>query len=290
MQSGMRRMLINDQALTSLVALDIEMAGRLDDLATRVCLRAKRNPTPLSDMCSAARSLTDAHLRAYGLVHTLQPHPLLVRGSKEFQPTRTLSEAAVFERFFAAESLPCPLTVDALVELLGTLVSSLTEGRLRALRRSDVQLNGTQAKSLIVLPTICMARTALTDIARELSQTNDELPGVFVALLVFSRLLNAHPFADGNGRLSRVCFNLVMRKSYPEWPYLPLYELFYRSNGAFELSYREAEIFCNWLPLIDYFTGCLRFHGDQHDAPEPVGPALAASLTNRHRAINNNHI
>jgi len=67
-------------------------------------------------------------------------------------------------------------------------------------------------------------------------------------------LLNAHPFADGNGRASRLLFNYILRQSTEVPYYVPLYELAWLSRGSFVLCVREAEMLGNWAPLCRFLA------------------------------------
>jgi hypothetical protein len=65
-----------------------------------------------------------------------------------------------------------------------------------------------------------------------------------------------HPFADGNGRTSRVVFNTIAG-SIKSKTYIPLYELSEHSRGGYILALREAQYNNKWRPIIRFLSeGC----------------------------------
>ncbi|MDQ0462413.1 hypothetical protein QO010_000161 [Caulobacter ginsengisoli] len=66
---------------------------------------------------------------------------------------------------------------------------------------------------------------------------------VRAAVVAYVAIQNAHPFADGNGRLSRIVFNSLVR---PAGPYLPLRELNGLTRGGLLMPMRGAEIHDRW--------------------------------------------
>jgi hypothetical protein len=91
--------------------------------------------------------------------------------------------------------------------------------------------------------------------------TYDEGDALRRALWLLAITLNAHPVADGNGRLARAIFNgyLIKHKLCPHGA-LPLGGMIYLSAGNFELAVRRLEIFGDWLPLIEVMTNILQFY------------------------------
>lgn len=74
------------------------------------------------------------------------------------------------------------------------------------------------------------------------------------AVICSTILLNAHPFHDGNGRTSRLIFNYIISSILnKKLPYIPLFEVFQRCRGGYEIRLRIVETQANWNPLITFF-------------------------------------
>jgi len=67
-------------------------------------------------------------------------------------------------------------------------------------------------------------------------------------------LCNLHPFADGNGRLSRIVFNALLTTDGVRTPYVPLYELGRVSRGGFLIASRLAQYRGDWSALASFLT------------------------------------
>lgn len=74
------------------------------------------------------------------------------------------------------------------------------------------------------------------------------------ALVTLVGLSNIHPFADGNGRLSRVVFNWTMNADRTEKVYLPIYETSALSEDGYLLRIKEASYFGQWSPIAKYIA------------------------------------
>ncbi|WP_343635704.1 Fic family protein [Roseateles sp.] len=81
------------------------------------------------------------------------------------------------------------------------------------------------------------------------------LEGFVAAVIEFVCVNSYHPFADGNGRCSRILFNARMRAlGLPENTYIPLKEMFWASFGGYEIRLRQVELHGDWLPMLSYFS------------------------------------
>ena len=79
--------------------------------------------------------------------------------------------------------------------------------------------------------------------------------GFVAAVVEFVCVNSYHPFADGNGRCSRILFNSRLRAlGLPENTYIPLKEMFWASFGGYEICLRQVELHGDWLPLLSYFA------------------------------------
>ncbi|MDZ5645848.1 Fic family protein [Nitrospirillum sp. BR 11828] len=79
----------------------------------------------------------------------------------------------------------------------------------------------------------------------------------FTATVAMNAICNLHPFQNGNGRTSRVLFNLLIGN--PQLPplYVPLYALSKISHGGFLIRLRQAQYHNDWHPLADFIASGL---------------------------------
>lgn len=98
---------------------------------------------------------------------------------------------------------------------------------------------------------------------REISRfyRTSPLPVEVKAIVAQAAILNLHPLNDGNGRLSRVLFNVLFwRDRFRPVLYLPIYELRAHSPYTFEICLRSAELYGDWGPLINFYTRFVLHH------------------------------
>jgi len=77
-------------------------------------------------------------------------------------------------------------------------------------------------------------------------------PPIFVAAAFMGLFLTAHPFRDGNGRTSRLLFNVVLREAFRhrDIPYIPLKNFMDLSRHGFEIRLHQAQVLGRWSPLV----------------------------------------
>jgi Fic/DOC family len=100
----------------------------------------------------------------------------------------------------------------------------------------------------------------LAELHQYISSNADRSPlqTAIVALVMLSCI---HPFMDGNGRLSRVVFHAILRKSgsLPEF-YIPLKDFYALSAFGFEIRLRHTFLTSDWAEIMVYFCNVLRWH------------------------------
>jgi len=74
-------------------------------------------------------------------------------------------------------------------------------------------------------------------------------------------LCNVHPFGDGNGRVSRLVFNALLRGPDDEGPYIPLHELGRVSRAGFLIAMRLAQYRNEWGMLASFLLEAVLFVG-----------------------------
>lgn len=132
------------------------------------------------------------------------------------------------------------------------MVSEVT-GRASFLRTGRMQIQSHDGSSSVELPSGNIVHQQFNKIAEYLGRPDSQMPIVRATLLLTS-ILNAHPFADGNGRLSRMLFNFEMKRARTDLVgYIPIFSAMRHSRGGYEVRLRQAEIFNKWDPLVRYF-------------------------------------
>ena len=163
----------------------------------------------------------------------------------EYIKSKTKLEVDVFTKYKNNSKLN--------ISTLININKDLTNGK-GALRKGDLALNSYKYNQHVYFPDYKLAEKRLSVIIGLINK-NKEIDFKF-AVLIYVLLLNAHSFTDGNGRLSRVVFNLLTMNSYES--YLPIYDIQHFSEGGYEIRLREAEIFNRWRPIIEYFKNCIQ--------------------------------
>lgn len=125
-------------------------------------------------------------------------------------------------------------------------------------RFGDMSVGTTEARGgRVVFPHADLAQQRLVHVMQILSSPPYR-SSLFLAIIVMTCVTNAHPFIDGNGRTSRMLFNMVLRRGGMAADcYIPLYEFIAQSRGGFQLRVRQAEIRGEWDPLCDYICEVL---------------------------------
>lgn len=178
---------------------------------------------------------------------------LEARSSQRISCIRSDTEKAVLDAFMASADTEFWLKRPAeFRRSLGWLNRALTSNG-SAWRAGLVGLSPDKSGLAIVFPLPAAVPKQL-ELLRSVLSDEKKCSALVRATVASTLLLNAHPFTDGNGRLSRLLFNYVLRQAgLPLSAYIPLYEIARRSNGGYEIALRRAEIFSQWSPLIGYY-------------------------------------
>ena len=78
------------------------------------------------------------------------------------------------------------------------------------------------------------------------------------AIIISSLLLNRHPLEDGNGRLTRILFNMIVQTALGARFYLPLCELQDASAGGWTFAQRSAWMKGDWRPMMTFFRAAFQ--------------------------------
>ena len=81
-------------------------------------------------------------------------------------------------------------------------------------------------------------------------QARKKLGFLLASMSLMGIFLNIHPFRDGNGRTSRILFNIFLMNYVNRNIFIPISEISSVSNKGFILSIKEGQIFNNWSPIM----------------------------------------
>jgi hypothetical protein len=156
---------------------------------------------------------------------------------KCMEQTSCLAQDASFENFLAS------------ISTIGGLV---TKKNSAGFRSSEV---GLDADNHGVRVDFCPADLVVPHLEEVWKQLrHPHIPPAVKAIVGMAGILNCHPFIDGNGRCSRVYFNMLLNGNSNTPPgYVPLKIIFSASRGGFEIRLRDVEENGNWHSIVDYF-------------------------------------
>jgi hypothetical protein len=105
----------------------------------------------------------------------------------------------------------------------------------------------------IVFPAAGHVSAALASIGDQVRSVRSS--PLFSATVVLARIVNCHPFLDGNGRVGRILFNsILMNCGLDRKSYIPLYDVFRCTDGGYEIRLRMAETQDKWDDLLCYMS------------------------------------
>lgn len=86
-----------------------------------------------------------------------------------------------------------------------------------------------------------------------------QLPALFVGAILITALNCLHPFADGNGRVARIVFNLLLiTRGMLPGSHIPCASLFALSGPSFIIHVRYTSLRQDWVPVVQFFVDALR--------------------------------
>lgn len=107
-----------------------------------------------------------------------------------------------------------------------------------------------------------------------LSIGRGDWPAVYRAVIAYVLLVGAHPFLDGNGRVSRLVFNAVLvHAGLPASAYVPVKEIYSMSLGTMSIQKRRAQLRGDWQSIV---VGMCRAIDLTERANRPVVQVIAA--------------
>jgi hypothetical protein len=186
---------------------------------------------------------------ANGLSHYLHTFIRSMDSGKAFDPGRTAAEVIAVEKYIGRiQSSQSDNNYDNFLDLLISLNSYLT-GSTAHFRRQQVHLTSGTGTYIVLK----WSQDDLHDTARELLSvlTSKSVCAFVKAVTCYVAILNAHPFADGNGRTARVMFNALFDK-LEVIGYIPIYEISLATKGSYELCLRDLELRSDHRPICRF--------------------------------------
>jgi len=191
--------------------------------------------------------MTLDHLpRILQLEHSLSSE-MIARTPIDCLESRTPSEIAVAQK--SADLLHDSLVTGRIdfIEALTTM-HKLGTGLDSGLRIGGVRSLPDKLGSYVLFPEAEAVVPGLKRLCDFIKKHLEVCPA-FAASVAMTSICNLHPFADGNGRVSRLVFNGLATQRSRRAAYLPLHELGRISRGSFLIVMRLAQYRSDWLPL-----------------------------------------
>lgn len=139
---------------------------------------------------------------------------------------------------------------------LARLCSELT-GQPATLRATGMRLKSDPGVGEIRLMDAATARQQWLEVIERICAPRTGSP-LLAAIVMSLAVVNAHPFPDGNGRLSRCVFHLMLwLHGLPFDVHVPIYEAMHWSRGGYEIRLRQAELHGDWNPIVSYYCRLL---------------------------------
>lgn len=187
-------------------------------------------------------------LRKSWILHELSPYYIAASQPRRYRMTTTIRERkiciGVDDEIGSLESL----TAKRFRSLFRGMVADLKAG---SLRRGSIYTCKDLKGYRVRFPPPSHLKRLLYPL-RLLTLESAESPS-FSAIVSYVVISGMHPLTDGNGRLSRIAFNTIMRYHFPNTSYLPIYEISSLSQGSHVLCCREAQYHNDWSHIALFF-------------------------------------
>ena len=190
------------------------------------------------------------HLTRANLVHELSEYAMQRQSSRAHEK-RSLCEREILVRLSLDPRSLLTQGVSGLMKLLCVL--NAAGGGGSTIRDHMVNNGEDLAHGRAIYPCFKLINAQLARIHQFLVQYLDTQPA-FTAIVAYASISNLHPFPDGNGRVARMLYNLLIRSAFPQAFYLPIYEISALSRMGLIIRLRQADYHGAWLPLISLFS------------------------------------
>jgi hypothetical protein len=184
------------------------------------------------------------------LVHELSPY-LSALNDVHYRPPRSCDEIAVLDQMSGVDPAGIAASeFSAFKQLLLSVAGSA--GGIDRFRDGEVGTAADKAGSRVVYPPARIVESQL-EILFDFFRAAFPVSPSFCAIVLYAGIANLHPFADSNGRVSRILYNWIVRAGAGSLHYIPLFEVGMLSCGGMLIRLRHATYYGNWAPLILFF-------------------------------------
>jgi hypothetical protein len=188
------------------------------------------------------------------LSHSLSDHFMARGGRQNIDSLRTdLERLSLKKNSFESDFLFCS-NADEFIHRLEVL-SSLLLSEQSSIRRQGLRFKPDREGHLWVFLPPDIIRIRLRKLFEYLRTNKGSVPDLFLAVVSLIAILFCHPFKDGNGRLSRTVFNLILYSGgMDRAAYIPLKEIWSLSKGGFLIRARLVMTRDDWVPILEFFV------------------------------------
>lgn len=190
-------------------------------------------------------------LRLVELEHRLSDQ-LLARAHSEVLEPRSPREIDILKRYGKA------IRADALGEFaaFSIMLAKLHRacGGAGSVRVTAVRSKPDRLGTYVLYPDVEAIEPGLRRL-HDFLRWHFERHPTYAAAVAMTSICNLHPFGDGNGRVSRLLFNGLLRSR--DAAFLPLYELGRLSRGGGLIVSRLAQYRDQWAPLAMYLSAAV---------------------------------
>lgn len=113
--------------------------------------------------------------------------------------------------------------------------------------------------NIMAYPPADRVRPSLRMISQEVSRHRAAALSEVAAYLMLA-CTTVHPFIDGNGRIARIMFNLVLRSEFPNLPYIAIKEITQFSQADFLIAINRVHFRKDWEPYFRWLLAILDIH------------------------------
>ena len=230
---------------------ELDEAARCDFSAAEHLLRSGGLSMALGSTRIEAAILQRKAIQA--LEHELSPFYAERNDPKPLRSDRGATERAVADLLVEAWSSRVFPSPSEALSLLQMVVRRLEAGTWR---KSDVWCRPDRLGCAVRFPHHGKIRARLLELHERLEANYAPQP-LFAATLALCSLSSLHPLTDGNGRLSRIIFNTIVRTRFDPDFHIPLYALDHASNAGYIISLRRAQHHNQWADLAAFILNAL---------------------------------
>ena len=178
------------------------------------------------------------------LIHPLCGH----LGKMEAPDWSRIAQGRELRAYFS-RALAGPITPDSLLTALCEANATLP-GCSGKIRTAETGLTPNATGIQVYFPPANTVSPQIEAIARFIARSTVQGEDPLLAAIgTLGLLLNCHPFADGNGRVSRALYDHLLHRAGSR-EFFPLYPLLFAARRSFDLALREAEIKGDWSPFV----------------------------------------